>query len=344
MDAVLLPEVEGAGHSAARNEVERLLLCLEKVAAQRGRVHSVVVGRYLHEVERCAGVLEALPHHTHVGRLQARVLLRAVAVALALVPQHSLEGERHQRRYLPVPQHTRRAVGILFRRRAALEVCKHEFAAEAFPQRGFVHPGLDRCAAPVGDQQSHGDAQHLVELPGEEVRHRARVSHGLRRVLFPGAGAAFQRRRRVLLAYRAHTYRHGRFRAQNHFRRAFYRLPVETAHRHFHIGLAGAEPHLADEHVADGGLIAVAEADAVGASGGRSGDAGHPFAVAVRRRRVFCLGPGGAYGDGAALVGPSPHGHVLLLLQDHIVGEERREGHFGRKAGLQGCCQKEDCK
>ena len=91
MYALPFAQIYCGRHAAVGNLCQSGLLGLEEVAAQGRRAHAVIVWSDLHKVERSFRIAEQLPHHLHVGRLQAGVLLRAVAVAFALVPQHPFE-------------------------------------------------------------------------------------------------------------------------------------------------------------------------------------------------------------------------------------------------------------
>ena len=105
---------------------------------------------------------------------------------------------------------------------------------------------------------------------------------------------------------------------------------VEAFERHLHIALAGGEPHLADEHVAEHGFV-LAATDGHGlrlVSGGRCLHRGLPFALLVGNG----LGLGAPRG-GDAYLGvrrcPAPEVDFLLLLQHHAVAKQRRRLELG---------------
>lgn len=102
-----------------------------------------------------------------------------------------------------------------------------------------------------------------------------------------------------------------------------------------HVGLAGAEPDIADDDVAEGDGVGAVH-DEVGRVGldGHRGEVDAPVAVAVG------LGGEGlaAEGDGdlLAAAGGAPDRDDGLALEDGVVGEDGGELHLGAERGGEG--------
>ena len=100
---------------------------------------------------------------------------------------------------------------------------------------------------------------------------------------------------------------------------------IRAADCHRHVGLTGAEPNLADEHVLNFNLASVLAGDGKGARLGRGFERielERPLAVSARScgLRLTCKEDGHRF----ARIGPAPDGDGLLALQDHVVREQRR--------------------
>jgi hypothetical protein len=99
-------------------------------------------------------------------------------------------------------------------------------------------------------------------------------------------------------------------------------------YRHLHVRLSGAEPHLADQHVAERQPLAVAQFDRVGTSGLRGGHGGPPAAVFADVGRNALRAPRGADRDLLAGRGLAPELRFGLLLEHHVVAENAGQDDF----------------
>ena len=337
MDGAELADIHGRGHAAVGNDGEALLLCLIEIAAGPGLGVIVGIRCDLYEIEGGIRDLEFLTHHLDIGGLQADVLVGTPAVGLALVPEHALEGIGHEGMDLSVVKQARLLVltpGVYL---ACLEMAIVKFTGEIAAYGLLIDPGLDRTAAPVGLQDADGDAEHVLEVFGEEIGRGAGVGDGFGGVDLPAFG------RDGVLGGRdgapddlAHADGAVGAGADDQVRGALRRLGAVALDRHFHVGLAGAEPDFADEHIADRQLLAVADDDVIGAAGCGRGDAYGPLSgLGVGFDDGLLPGPAGLYGHFLPGTCGAPKGHGGLLLQDHIVSDEIGQLHLGGRRGAQ---------
>ena len=133
-----------------------------------------------------------------------------------------------------------------------------------------------------------------------------------------------------------------------HFVLAYLRIAVcgdlvgehvgDAPHGQFHIGLAGAQEHVAAEHIAQSEVV---DGDCVRASGLKRGQFERPAACAVggdgHGLGLFRI----AFGcDAFAGVGSAPEAHRLAALHHHAVGQHLRKRHLGVGTG---CAEQKGC-
>ena len=192
-------------------------------------------------------------------------------------------------------------------------------------------PRLDRGAADGRVDQADRDADLAVDLTAEEVERRAEGADVVWRASQPfalGLSLCRGRTRRLFLEVTDERKSRG----------GLLLLEVLSAiDRHGHVGLAGAKPDVADQHVGDLRLPAVL-------ARGRE-----PAALRAGRERVEAERPlAGRIGfgglllagefDGYFLVGirPAPDRHGLVALEDHMVREEGWQFQIGCGEDLAG--------
>jgi len=110
--------------------------------------------------------------------------------------------------------------------------------------------------------------------------------------------------------------------------RTFDGLVVESAHGHLHVRLPGAEPHLADQDVAERQRLAVAQLDRIGTSGSRGRHGDLPAAVLADGGGHGLRAPRGADGDFLSGSGLAPELRFGLLLEHHVVAENAGQDDF----------------
>ena len=211
----------------------------------------------------------------------------------------------------------------------------------AFQFRGFIallgDPRLDACAAPRRINQTNRNIQILMQLARKEIGRRAETVRHLRGADDP---AAAKRIRRVFLQLvQRHTSRLIRiadFRivGRRHFLFAILRGPAAAerlADRHFHVRLACAQPHVADDDIdqLDGIVPFLREEGERLLSGFLRSEHGAPFALRVRldrhrfvskrRRDILFRGSRPEKRDRRA------------LLQHHVRREHGIESHIGHR-------------
>ena len=109
---------------------------------------------------------------------------------------------------------------------------------------------------------------------------------------------------------------------------------VRALHGHRHVRLARAEPDFAHEDIFHLELMSVLTRDGERArfGGGLKGvELKHPLAVRVGGGGLGL--PSEGDGHGFARIGPTPDGHRLLALEDHVVGDRRGQAEAGSEEG-----------
>src|SRR5207253_7106008 len=97
----------------------------------------------------------------------------------------------------------------------------------------------------------------------------------------------------------------------------------------FHVRLSAANPHFANDDVADIDLVFALDGQCVGSASLLTWQFDHPFAVPGGRGNRFSAKRDG---DFFAVVGPAPNQEAHALLQNHVVGKQAgqpdvRAGH-----------------
>ena len=234
------------------------------------------------------------------------MLVPLCQVGLALVPQEAGQGVGHQ----------------------GLDHARTEVAAG--------EPLGDRRSAHRGGNEPHGHAEFRLELLGEEVARRRDGGEGLAVRDLPGVPGRLAPARG---AAAAQVHADGRVGRGGELGRGQVLSPAGRGlpgapHLIGHVGLSGAEPDLAEDHVREAqGFLLPAHLQDIGAAVGLSGGQ-------FREPGALSVGPdldardGGAarfreQGDDDLLFrgGFAPDGHAAALLQDHVVGEDLRQEH-----------------
>ena len=202
-----------------------------------------------------------------------------------------------------------------------------------------ARPRLGRRAAPRAVDEADRHVARPLQLAREEVADRREVRDARRRGDHPGRRRV-HRRHVVLRVERGDALHREQADARMVGGRDLLVGVLRLAHLPLHVRLARADPDLADEHVGEA------------LRRGRAGD--HELVRAARRFRRQRDAPaavtaGGrrdalrAQADLDALVGrgPAPDADRHLLLQHHVVGEDRRQPRIGR-GGRRGQEQQEE--
>lgn len=183
-------------------------------------------------------------------------------------------------------------------------------------------PGFGSAATPGVVDEADGDVEHLVEDATVEEAHGAEVADGGRGAGLPGA---FE----VVLGFLGADLRDGDEADVGEFGRGDFEVGVPGGtDGPLHVGLAGAEPDFADEHVGEiaGGGTLDGDFGRLGVRGdGVEGDS--PFAIGTGFRSLGLAGEGN-FDFGARGI-PAPDGIGVLLLEHHVVANDGGELQFG---------------
>ena len=176
-------------------------------------------------------------------------------------------------------------------------------------------PGLDRGAADGRVNEADGDAERVVEFAAEEIQCGGKGADALGGAKHPTALAGGLRG----IGVRGFFFKVA---DERKIGGAFFGLVILCAvDGHGHVGLTGAEPDFADEHVLNGDRVGALDRQRTGGgAGGETGEGDLPGAVAG------CGGSDGLAGevDGDFLAGRggAPDGDTDVALEDHVVGED----------------------
>ena len=183
-------------------------------------------------------------------------------------------------------------------------------------------PGFGSAAAPGVVDESDGDVEHLVEDATVEEADGAEVADSCRGAGLPGA---FE----VVLGFLGADLRDGDEADVGEFGRGDFEVGVPGGtDGPLHVGLAGAEPDFADEHVGEiaGGGALDGDFGGLGVRGDGVESNG-PFAIGTGFGSLGLAGEGdchlGAWGI------PAPDGVGVLLLEHHVVANDGGQLEFG---------------
>src|SRR6185437_15036371 len=188
-----------------------------------------------------------------------------------------------------------------------------------------AHKGLGRHAADRGDDEADGDVGLLLYLSREVERDCGDATGGVRCDDVPRAT-------NVVDGVVGRTLGNGKEAdvGQVGFGGVF-GTGLGLAQAELHVGLAAAEPDIADGDVFDGsGLVLAGDGHRIRATHRRRIDLRLPAAVRAGHRGGGF--PGDLHFDLVTGIGPSPDRIRFVALQHHVVREEC--GHEGRRADL----------
>ena len=198
-------------------------------------------------------------------------------------------------------------------------------------------PTLHARATFVGFDQPDRDVQCLAQGMGEKITYGREFTHRIRSADTPFTRSILQRLRR---------HRAGNLYASdarmvpcidNRLVVAFDRAHPETFHRHLHVRLSRADPHLAGEDIADGQGFPIVKGDAerfVGGLGRVNLD--QPTATPVGPGGNGLAAPRGCHFHVPARLGPPPETDIRLLLEHHVVTDDVRQPDPGLNADRAG--------
>ena len=273
------------------------------------------------------------PAFHHSGLQQ--VIAGLADIGAALIPQKTFGGITGNRRDAAVPD-GRHAVGPETRLLTKRLDLRQRFARYTGLLHAFHgHPRLDAAAAPGVDHDADGDSQVAGKPLGKEISHGGSLGTDLRIGPFPAVfDICLHHMRRIGLHVEKTDAVCIFSGLEQLLAKAVDLLETETAHRHFHVGLAAADPHLAQRDVGNRQLfLAAGNGQRERYAGGGCGQ-GHPPGAVVSHPGTDLGTPGAFHGHGLAGRTPAPYRSGGLLLQDHMVGKEMRQA--------QGLCRKQD--
>lgn len=333
VDIFGVADVHGDDHSGV-GEGEGLELSLAEEGGGVG-IGAVVVGSDLDVVE---GEVALVPLGTPVGdevREEGAVLLGALDVRFALIPDDAAEGEGDEGVDHGIVE-ARGGAGLEGLGRAlgagvevAVFLAKGGVGGEDlfkvgvfFSKEVGAGPGFGGGASPVAGDESDGDLEFAVELLAEEVGDGAELGGGAGGADRPVAGEV------VLLAEGEDL---GDVAEADLGEVCFFEVffPVvfsEADHFPLHVGLAAADPDFPDEDVGEGEFFFTGfDVEGEGATGFWSGDFGEPFSGGVGGGGEGLAGPRRGEGDFLVRGGFSPDTGLAVLLEDHVALEDAGE-------------------
>ena len=260
-------------------------------------------------------------------------------VVLALIPEHAAHRKGGQRMNHRVEQHVGQPllvlaqIGVLFAFQVGDLLCNligdplgHGDGGEGF-RRGHR---FDPAAAPRDIDQADRDVQLALEVPADQIADSGEARKRLRRTEVP---LGFH----VGLRCPAPHVRHLE-EPDVGIRKRLDQLAAagDALQPVLHIGLPRAEPDVADQHVAAGQGVVALDGQRRSVGGGRercelhlppavlAGGGGNGLPGELHRNRFS-----GASG--------SPDRHRAVTLQNHVVGEDRRQFHRRQRQHRSGC-------
>ena len=190
-------------------------------------------------------------------------------------------------------------------------------------------PRLDERAAPVGRDQTDWNLQFALQFMAEEER----AGRQAQRIV----GFHFLPFHREILARQLFPAVRNHPRETDQIVRAFgaelVAVDVPPArivrpHRHFHVGLAAAQPDFADQHVVDRNrlIISLDDQRAVLRARRQRRQFHHPLTIRIRLARHVLARK--TNGNLLARLRRAPNGHCHVALQHDIIDEYRRANNL----------------
>ena len=364
MDVLGVAEVDRDGHAGLR-EFQRLhhrLADAGPAFAGRGVV------RKLHPSERNFVLPQGAPARDELGELLV-VESGVAGVAFALIPEHAAQGVGDEVDHLAVEEASWSALEFAHRQRIAgrrgyeggavglgfgdggfpgSHLLLEEFGRLLFIEGEVVlhlsvevgfrlrigglrlggDPGFDGRAADGSVDQADGDADFLMDLATKEIEDGGEATDVVGRASAPctfafgGRGGGVGRGFLVMTDQR--VVRSGLLGVE----------VIRGLDGHRHVRLARAEPDFAHEYVFYFELMSflAGHDECPRFGGGLEGiELEHPLAVGIRGGGLGLASEGD--GHGLARIGPTPDGHGLLALENHVVGDRRGQAEAGGKEG-----------
>ena len=239
-------DIGGNGHAGMRN-LQGFQLCLPNSRQARIVVTTITEGSQLHIIEGQFGIVpNAAPtgdECLHLFMIQHSFTI----VALALVPECTFDRVRQERVNHSIIQ-SERALMINAITTLGWELV--QFVSKICLQGRYTfetyrrNPRLDARASPVTTDETNGHIQFLLQMPAKIVTHRREVGHDLGRAGLPTT--------RFYIALRSSTRDMRNLNMTNQRMVAVGNLFLgigRATHRPLHVGLAGAKPNFAHEHI-----------------------------------------------------------------------------------------------
>lgn len=210
------------------------------------------------------------------------------------------------------------------------EAC-HPFGLHPFG----TEPCLQRTSSPCCQHESYRHAERLAQRLAEVIGCRTKVAYALRLRLAPAAlhivygmqpGIAFHGEKAKKVVLTGHQF----------VGSSLHRLRREPLHRHLHIALSRADPHLSDEHIVQGKRLTIGQRDVVRSASLRRAHSHPPLALSIDLGFVGSSIPRCAHLHLFARIGSSPQIAVGLLLQHHVVSKNLWHFHFCLRHKSQG--------
>ena len=362
MNVLLVTHIRDDGDAHVRQDFHGVILRLAQL--RPGTLARLGLdGLERRELNLKEGELALIPIVTpvadHVGE-QRPVLISALGVRFALIPDGALDGVGNERRdhavvkfrrtpgeaglalgeCLPVllrglpfrlPGHNRGVIPLLARVVSIQDVALE--TGIGF-QHFLPHPDFSRRTTPRRVNHPHRHAEGLLQIAPEEIGDRREIRDRVRSANCPGAGHIIHRLFRLELGHRMKSQH--RVGGLGNLQFGL----VRVAHPPLHVRLAAGDPDLAHQHVAQRDGIFPRDLQLIRPAGFELLQFDGPLAVPGLGGDFL---PAEFHRHHLALVRPAPDWHRGVTLQDHVIAEETVELHVRPRRG-NGGKQRDDGK
>ena len=191
----------------------------------------------------------------------------------------------------------------------------------------LVHPCLAGTTAPGSNHQTYRNLQNLAQHFSIIISGGTKLPYARRVGFLPGTryriyglqtGIALDGKEAQLTVVTLHQL----------LRCTFYRLRLETLHRHLHITLTGTDPYLTYQHIAEFEFLTVAQTDFIRTACLGSLYLQSPFSLSIGLRLIGLAVPGSTNFYHLVGIRSTPKVAFRLLLQYHIVAKDLWQFYF----------------
>ena len=190
-----------------------------------------------------------------------------------------------------------------------------------------IDPCLTGTTAPGSNHQTYRNLQSLAQHFSIIISGGTKLPYARRVGFLPGTryriyglqtGIALDGKEAQLTVVTLHQF----------LRCTFYRLRLETLHRHLHITLTGTDPYLTYQHIAEFEFLTVAQTDFIRTACLGSLYLQSPFSLSIGLYLISLAVPGSTNLHYFVGISSTPKVAFRLLLQYHIVAKDLWQFYF----------------